>query len=222
MGVNIAIDGTAGSGKGFVSKALAKKLGFYHLDTGAIYRSVAYFILNKKIALENFDEIEKAIKNIDFKIEFEKDKNNNQIQKNILFSEDLKDNIRTEEVSFASSFVAQVPKVREFATRIQHEIASAYDIIIEGRDIGTVVLPNANYKFFLTALPEVRARRRLNQLNLSEDHYKNILEEILNRDERDMNRKLSPLKRAKDAIIIDNSDQTPEETINLILSYIKL
>ena len=129
--------------------------------------------------------------------------------------------IRTEEISLASSIVSQVKEVREFATKIQHEIASSFDVVVEGRDIGTVVLPNANYKFFLTASPQVRARRRLKQLNLPEENFESILEEIVERDRRDMTRALSPLKAAEDAVYIDNSNQLPEETLKEMLSYIK-
>ena len=221
MPINIAIDGTAGSGKGTLAKQLAKKLGFGYLDTGAIYRSVAYYMVETGVDLSKSKNIEKAIEKIDFKVVFEDDGNGNKIQKNILDGTDLGEKIRTEEISLASSIVSQVKEVREFATKIQHEIASSFDVVVEGRDIGTVVLPNANYKFFLTASPEVRARRRLKQLNLPEENFESILEEIVERDRRDMTRVLSPLKAAEDAVYIDNSNQLPEETLREMLSYIK-
>ena len=221
MPINIAIDGTAGSGKGTLAKQLAKKLGFGYLDTGAIYRSVAYDKGETGVDLSKGENIAKAVKKINFKVVFEADENGNKVQKNILDGTDLGEKIRTEEISLASSIVSQVKEVREFATKIQHEIASSFDVVVEGRDIGTVVLPNANYKFFLTASPQVRARRRLKQLNLPEENFESILEEIVERDRRDMTRALSPLKAAEDAVYIDNSNQLPEETLREMLSYIK-
>ena len=220
MPINIAIDGTAGSGKGTLAKQLAKKLGFGCLDTGAIYRSVAYYMVENGVDLSKSKNIEKAIEKIDFKVVFE-NQNGNKVQKNILNGKDLGDKIRTEQISLASSIVSQVKQVREFATKIQHEIASSFDVVVEGRDIGTVVLPNANYKFFLTASPQVRARRRLKQLKLPEDNFESVLEEILERDRRDTTRALSPLKAAEDAVYIDNSNQLPEETLKEMLSHIK-
>lgn len=221
MPINIAIDGTAGSGKGTLAKQLAKKLGFGYLDTGAIYRSVACYMIETGVDLSKGENIAKAVKKINFKVVFEADENGNKVQKNILDGRDLGEKIRTEEISLASSIVSQVKEVREFATKIQHEIASSFDVVVEGRDIGTVVLPNANYKFFLTASPQVRARRRLKQLNIPEENFESILEEIVERDRRDMTRALSPLKAAEDAVYIDNSNQLPEETLKEMLSYIK-
>lgn len=219
MGINIAIDGTAGSGKGSVSKQLAKHLGFFHLDTGAIYRSIAYAAIQQKILPNDEKNVEKMLKNIDFHVKLEKN-GENQVQKNILNGEDLKDKIRTEEISEGSSIVSQFKAIRDFATSIQHKIANNYDVIIEGRDIGTVVLPNANFKFFLTASPEVRARRRLAQLGLPESEFENVLNEIKERDRRDSLRAISPLKVAEDAIYIDNSNQTLEQTVQSMIDYV--
>lgn len=221
MGINIAIDGTAGSGKGSVSKQLAKHLGFFHLDTGAIYRSIAYAAIQQKILPNDEKNVEKMLKNIDFHVKLEKN-GENQVQKNILNGEDLKDKIRTEEISEGSSIVSQFKAVRDFATSIQHKIANNYDVIIEGRDIGTVVLPNANFKFFLTASPEVRARRRLAQLGLPESEFENVLNEIKERDRRDSLRAISPLKVAEDAIYIDNSNQTLEQTVQSMIDYVNI
>ncbi len=217
--INIAIDGTAGSGKGTVSKELAKRLGIFHLDTGAIYRSIAFYVLENKISPNDEKNIEKMLKNMKFSVIFEKD-NGNMVQKNLLNGEDLKQKIRTEEVSEASSIVSQYKDVREFATSIQHEIAKNYDVIIEGRDIGTVVLPNATHKFFLTASPEVRAKRRIEQLGLPGNEFENVLKEIKERDKRDSLRAISPLKVAEDAIYVDNSNQTIEQTVDLMEKYI--
>ena len=219
MGINIAIDGTAGSGKGTLANLVAKRRGFYHLDTGAIYRSIAYFMLQGKIDINNEKAVIKNLKKIKFEIVFD-EKTKKQI--NLLNGVDLGIRIRAEEVSKAASIVSQYEKVREFAVKIQRKIAKNNNIIIEGRDIGTVVLPKAKYKFFLTAEPEVRAKRRLLQLNLPESEFENVLEEIVARDKRDMERAISPLKKAEDAILIDNSNYTIEQTVKLVCSKIKI
>ena len=221
MAINIAIDGTAGSGKGTLAKRLANNLGYGCLDTGAIYRSVAYYFIQNKIDLENLKTISNALKNMNFKIEFATDENGNKVQKNILNGEDLGQKIRTEEISKFSSIVSQIKEVRQFATEIQHKIADNFNVVVEGRDIGTVVLPNSKYKFFITASVHVRAERRLKQLNLPQSKFNEVYQEIVDRDFRDKRRKLSPLKVAEDAIYIDNSNQTPEETLSLMMSYIK-
>lgn len=221
MAINIAIDGTAGSGKGTLAKRLANNLGYGCLDTGAIYRSVAYYFIQNKIDLENLKTVSNALKNMNFKIEFATDENGNKVQKNILNGEDLGQKIRTEEISKFSSIVSQIIEVRQFATEIQHKIADNFNVVVEGRDIGTVVLPNSKYKFFITASVHVRAERRLKQLNLPQSKFNEVYQEIVDRDFRDKSRKLSPLKVAEDAIYIDNSNQTPEETLSLMMSYIK-
>ena len=216
MPKSIAIDGTAGSGKGTISKRLAEKLNFYHLDTGAIYRTIAYCAKVNNVDINNEDEVEKMLTYCDVYVNFENGK-----QINMLNGEDVKMNIRTPEIDVASSVISVYDDVRKFATNIQHGLAKKHNIIIEGRDIGTIVLPNANYKFFVTAKPEVRAERRLSQHGLDRSEYQRILREIIERDERDMTRKISPLKKADDAILIDNSNQTIEETVDEMFEYIK-
>ena len=216
MPKSIAIDGTAGSGKGTISKRLAEKLNFYHLDTGAIYRTIAYCAKVNNVDINNEHAVSEMLKCCDIYINLDNGK-----QINMLNGEDVKNNIRTPEIDVASSVVSVYDDVRKFATRIQHALAKKHNIIIEGRDIGTVVLPNADYKFFITAKPEVRAQRRLIQHGLNSFEYQKILQDIIERDERDMTRKISPLKRAEDAILIDNSNQTIEETVDEMFSYIK-
>lgn len=216
MPKSIAIDGTAGSGKGTISKRLAEKLNFYHLDTGAIYRTIAYSAKVNNVDINNEHAVSEMLKCCDIYINLDNGK-----QINMLNGEDVKNNIRTPEIDIASSVVSVYDDVRKFATRIQHALAKKHNIIIEGRDIGTVVLPNADYKFFITAKPEVRAQRRLIQHGLNSGEYQKILQDIIERDERDMTRKISPLKRAEDAILIDNSNQTIEETVDEMFSYIK-
>ncbi len=221
MGINIAIDGTAGSGKGTIAKGISKALGFYHLDTGAMFRMIAYKCVKENINPHDEKEVNKLIKNLNFKIEFVKNNDGNQIQKNILDGEDLGQKIRTEQISEFASIVSQFKNVREYTKKMQLSLAKKYDIIIEGRDIGTVILPNAKFKFFITASPETRAMRRLKQLSLPEKEYPNVLAEIKERDKRDTERKLAPLKVAKDAHYIDNSNLTVEETIEKVLNIIK-
>ena len=216
MPKSIAIDGTAGSGKGTISKILADRLGFYHLDTGAIYRTIAYDAISKNVDIYNEQAVVDILGDCDVYIKLEKGK-----QINMLAGEDLGQKIRTPQIDVAASVVSVYHDVRVFATRIQHALAKKHDVIIEGRDIGTVVLPNADYKFFVTAKPEIRAERRLKQHNLPESEYSRILQEIIERDERDMTRAVSPLKQAPDAVLIDTSYQTIEESMNEILSHIK-
>ncbi len=216
MPKSIAIDGTAGSGKGTISKILAEKLGFYHLDTGAIYRTIAYDAISKNVDIYNEKAVVDILGDCDVYIKLEKGK-----QINMLAGEDLGQKIRTPQIDVAASVVSVYHDVRVFATHIQHALAKKHDVIIEGRDIGTVVLPNADYKFFVTAKPEIRAERRLKQHNLPKSEYTRILQEIVERDERDMTRAVSPLKQASDAVLIDTSYQTIEESVNEILSYIK-
>ena len=216
MPLTIAIDGTAGAGKGYISDELAKILNITHLDTGAIYRTVAYACKKYCIDPKNEKEVESLLKKC--KIEVILD---GQKQTNMLDGENLGQKIRTAEISDYASVVSTYFAVREFATNMQHALADKYDIIIEGRDIGTVVLPNAKFKFYVDATPEERAKRRMLQNNSPESEYESILSAIIERDERDKTRKISPLKKADDAIYIDTTHLTREEVVNLILSYIK-
>ena len=223
MPINIAIDGTAGSGKGTLAKQLAKKLGFGYLDTGAIYRSVAYYMVETGVDLSKGENIAKAVKKINFKVVFEADENGNKVQKNILDGTDLGEKIRTEEISLASSIVSQVKEVREFATKIQHEIASSFDVVVEGRDIGTVVCPDAQMKVFLTASAEVRAQRRLKELQEKGicAIYDEILKKVKERDARDTNRETAPLKPAADALFLDTSSMTADDVFAIVLREMK-
>ena len=213
---NIAIDGTAGAGKGTISKLLAQKLGFYHLDTGAIYRSVGYMAVSAGIDFHDEIAVCDLLEKSDIEIKLE---GGNQF--NFLNGENLGEKIRTPIVDDAASVVSTFKKVREFATNIQHSLANKHNLIIEGRDIGTVVLPDADYKFFITARPEVRAQRRLEQNHLDQSKFDEILSQIIERDKRDCTREVSPLKKADDAILIDNSKLSIDDTVKLMMSYIK-
>jgi cytidylate kinase len=220
MGVNIAIDGTAGSGKGTLANELSKILGYHHLDTGAMFRTVAYKCLKEGVDMTDEKAVSKVVKNIDYKVKLEKD-GDKHIQKNILDGEDLKDKIRTEKMSWGSSVVSQYGDVRNFTRKLQVEIAKKHDVIIEGRDIGTVILPNADFKFYLTATPEVRAMRRLIQYSIPQSEYNKVLKDVLERDKRDMERELCPLKIAEDAHYIDNTKISIEGTCDIVLKIIR-
>lgn len=216
--VSIALDGPSGSGKSTVSKIIARKLGFMSVDTGALYRSVAYFMQKDNIDFMNESEVSSYLKNMNLKIR------NNDGKQQILFGDHVLDKeLRTPSVTEISSIIAKYSCVRNFLLEIQREFAKDYNIVIDGRDIGTVVLPNADVKIFLTASPEVRAKRRLNQMvsNGIKAEYSEILEAINKRDYEDEHRKIAPLKMATDAILVDNSDYDLKQTVDKILTIIK-
>lgn len=216
--ISIAIDGPSGSGKSTISKLLSKKLGFINLDTGALYRALAYYLFKNNINYncENFDEI---LKNVDIKV-IHKD----FVQHTYLNGEDVSDYIRSPEISLIASKISSFPEVREYFLNFQRNFAECNDVIMDGRDIGTVVLPNADLKIFLTASKESRAQRRYKQLtkdgklNVS---FREIVDSISKRDYNDTHRTNSPLIPAKDALKFDNSDLDLRETINHLLRIIK-
>ena len=212
----IAIDGPAGSGKSTVAKLVAKKLGFFYLDTGAMYRAVAY-----KMKKENLSEKEliKKLDNIDLKL-----LDTDEGIKVILDGEDITEKIRTEEIGKLASKIAKIPKIREKLVQLQRKIAlEAKNAVLEGRDIGTVVFPDAELKIFMTASPEERAKRRYLQLKQKGENpsYEDILKSVLERDKADMERKVAPLKPAKDAIVIDTTNKTIEEVVDIIVAKAK-
>ncbi len=212
----IAIDGPSGSGKSTVAKALAKKLNFLFLDTGALYRTVAYYFKVKNVNFSLSSEVEKALDEISIKI-LSSDKG----QRILLSGKDITSEIRNEEISVISSKIAAIPKVREHLLKMQRAIARKNNIIMDGRDIGTAVVPNAEVKIFLTASPELRAKRRYLQLNDESIRMEKVLEDLIIRDEKDSTRKICPLRRAEDAILFDSSEFTLEETIDNLLKIIK-
>lgn len=209
----IALDGPAGSGKSTIAKLIAKQNKISYLDTGAMYRMVTFYLLNNKIDLANEELVASELKNISLKIEKEDF---------YLNGENVNEVIRSIEVTKNVSVVAAQKAVREFLVDEQREIASSTACILDGRDIGTVVFPNADYKFFLTASAEVRAKRRFDQNvgNSNEQSYEEILSEIIRRDELDSTRKESPLKKAEDAIEVDSSNLTIEEVAQEIYNVI--
>lgn len=203
----IAIDGPAGSGKSSVSKLVAKNLGFTSIDTGALYRAVAYYLKSNEISEEN---IKNALKNIDLKA-----KNIDGKFNVFLNGENVTDKIRGEEISKMTSKISKCPEVRDFLLELQRSLARSENCVMDGRDIGTVVMPNAEIKIFLTASPETRAMRRFNQLGRAVP-FENILEDLKKRDYQDTHREIAPLKRASDAILIDNSGISLEQTVEKI------
>lgn len=205
--MRVAIDGPSGSGKSSVAKAIANKLGLLHLDTGGMYRTLGYKIIKDNLSLEN---IEESLKNLDLKI---------INKKFFLDGEDVSEKIRSNEVSKMASKVSSIKSVREYMVNLQRKISSDHDVILDGRDIGTVVFPNAEVKIYLTATPEIRAKRRY--LEDGSVSYEKILEDILKRDYDDSHREHSPLKVADGAKIIDTDNLNFEEVVEKIIEVIK-
>lgn len=204
--MRIAIDGPSGSGKSSVAKELARRLNLLHLDTGAMYRLLGYKVYKDKLELDNIKVI---LKNLDIKIEGEQF---------YLDGEDVSNKIRGNEISKYASNVSTIKEVREYMVDLQRKISEDKDVILDGRDIGTVVFPNAEIKIYLTASPEVRAKRRFLEDGILD--YEKILEDIKKRDFNDQNRKHSPLKKAEDAIEVDTDNMNFEEVINKIMEIV--
>lgn len=206
----ITIDGPAGSGKSSVAKEIAEKLNIYYLNSGLLYRSVAYLSLNNIKILNLIKDLEYIYKN-----------NKSYI---LYKNQDITDKLYTGEISNLSSKIAEQKEIRENLLNFQQNLAKNYSLIADGRDCGSVVFPDANYKFFLTASLDIRAKRIFLDKNRDNKslNLDQIKQELELRDQRDINRKIAPLIIPKDSIIIDNSDLTKQETVNKILSYIKL
>ena len=220
-GLVIAIDGFSSTGKSSISKVVADTLGLIHIDTGAMYRAITLFGLrNFKNEKQEID-LSKLLQNLnEISLEFRENSGKLEIYLN---GENVSKEIRTTEVSDNVSFIAKQPEVRERLVVLQRDIAEKQGVIMDGRDIGTVVLPNADYKFFLTASADERARRRFLELQSLgiETTIEKVKQNLIERDRIDSERETSPLKQAEDSILIDNTNLNKEETIDLILSYIK-
>lgn len=217
MSYAITIDGPAGSGKSTMAKKISKDLGIIYLDTGAMYRTVGLKAINNDVNPKDEIGVSRIVKDIDLKIAFEDEQ-----QVIYLDNENVNDKIRTPEVSLAASNVAVFPKVRIKMVEMQRKIAKAADVVMDGRDIGTYVLKNAKYKFFLTAQVEERAKRRYKELSekgLTPD-LKKIIEDMNYRDKNDSSRAFAPLKQAEDAVLIDTTNFTIEEVIEKMMEYI--
>ena len=208
---SIAIDGPAGAGKSTMAKRLAKELGYMYVDTGAIYRTVAYFFDLWGVAPKDIDGITRYIDELTINIEYDED----GLQHMIMNGMDVTEDIRTQEISQKASLVSAHAIVREMLLDMQRDVAKQYNVIMDGRDIGTVVLPKANVKIFLTASAEVRAKRRTEELLAKgqKANYNQILKEIQQRDYQDTHREIAPLKMSRDSIKLDTSDMSIEEVV---------
>ncbi len=216
--ITIALDGPSGSGKSTIAKALSQKLNILYLDTGAMYRATA--IKSLKLGIDTFDEdgVKTFIEDIDLKIKYV-----DGAQRTFLDGEDVSDKIREPHVSMAASNISSLKCVRLKMVDMQRKIASSMSCVLDGRDIGSFVLPNADYKFYITASVEVRTNRRFAELKQKghDVDFEQLYKEIEQRDYNDKNRDFAPLKQADDAVLIDTSNMTIEEVINKVVSYIK-
>ena len=213
----VAVDGPAGSGKGTITKKIEEELGFLNLDTGATYRCVALQTLRKGLNLDNEEEIIEIANNIDIKID---NTGNKDIV--LLNGEDVSKEIRTKEVTSIVSQVSSIIPVREKMVEVQRKLAKGKNVIVEGRDIGTVVFPNADLKIYLDASEEIRAKRRYeeNVQNGIDMTYEEVLENVKMRDYNDMHKKFGSLKKAEDAIVVDSTNLTIEEVVEKIKDII--
>ncbi len=216
--IRIAIDGPGGAGKSSLAKAVAAKLGIIYVDTGALYRTIGLYMLKNGINTKACDEVTNALPKFSLELKFIEGK-----QTILLNGEDVGDSIRTPEVSMAASAVSAIGAVREYLLNTQRDIARKNSVIMDGRDIGTVILPNAEIKIFLTASPEARAKRRYDELIAKGQTvtYEQVYAEMVERDKNDSTRKLAPCVPADDAILLDNSTLTFEGTVDAVLKIIK-
>ena len=215
---SIAIDGPAGAGKSTIAKALAKELGYHYVDTGAIYRTVAYFLDLLGVSPKDVDGVERYIDELTIEITYDEEGKQHMLMNGM----DVSDEIRTQDISQKASLVSAHAVVRDVLLDMQRDVAKKHNVIMDGRDIGTVVLPKANAKIFLTASAEVRAQRRTDELLAKgqKANYEQILKEIKQRDHQDMTRPIAPLKQAKDAVLLDTSEMTIAEVIEAMKKII--
>jgi len=213
----IAIDGPTGAGKSTMARELAKRLGYVHADTGALYRAIGYHMLCHSTDISNEDAVEKMLRDVSVELRYTDGES-----RVFLNSKDISEHIRSEEVSMAASAVSAYPAVRAFLLGLQRKIAENSDVIMDGRDIGTVVLPSAALKLFLTASQEDRAMRRYVQLTDSgqEADYCAVLRDLKTRDHNDSHRKAAPLTPAEDAVIVDTTGRELKESIELIMKIV--
>ena len=211
---SIAIDGPAGAGKSTIAKRLAKELGYYYVDTGAIYRTVAYFLDLLGVSPKDVDGVERYIDELTVNIEYDED----GLQHMIMNGIDVTGDIRTQDISQKASLVSAHAVVREVLLDMQQDVARHHNVIMDGRDIGTVVLPDADVKIFLTASAEVRAQRRTEELLAKgqKANYEQILKEIKQRDYQDTHREIAPLKMARDSVKVDTSEMDIDEVVATI------
>ena len=213
MGYNVAIDGPAGAGKSTIAKLVAEEKGFIYVDTGAMYRGLAIHFLDRGIRAEETDKVIEACKDADVKIRYE-----DGVQQVFLNGTNITGRLRDEAVGQMTSKCSVIPEVRAKLLDLQRDLARAQDVIMDGRDIGTCVLPDADVKVYLTASVETRAKRRYDELTAKGEacDLDEIARDIKERDERDMNRETAPLRQAEDAVLVDSSDMTIEEVVKEI------
>lgn len=216
--ISVAIDGPAGAGKSTIARKVSDKMGFIYVDTGALYRAIGYCAISNGINPKDCSGVSSLLNDIKISLKFKDSK-----QRVFIGDMDVSDNIRTPEVSMAASDVSAIPSVREFLLDLQKKLALENNVIMDGRDIGTVVLPNANIKIFLTASSEERARRRYADLKKKDDtiKFQDVLNDIKQRDFNDINRDIAPLKPADDAIIIDTTGESLEQSVTRLSSLIR-
>ena len=214
MNKEIAIDGPAGAGKSTIAKRVAEKLGLIYVDTGAMFRAIALYMTGKCVKSNETDKVKEELNNIRLDIVYE-----NGEQQIVLNDENVSRLIRNPEISKAASSFAQVPEVRERLLILQRELADKRPVVMDGRDIGTKVLPSASVKIFLTADVKVRAERRYKELTEKGEkvNLEDIMSDIKSRDEQDMNRKVSPLVQASDAVLVDTSSLSIDEVVDAII-----
>lgn len=215
MGYNVAVDGPAGAGKSTIAKLVAKKMGYIYVDTGAMYRGLAIHFLKKGVNPEEKEAVVEACRDAEVTIGYE-----DGVQQIYLNGENVTGMLRTEEVGNMASRTSAIPEVREKLLELQRSLASEKDVIMDGRDIGTNILPDADVKIYLTASVETRAKRRYDELKEKGEScdLEEIARDIKDRDERDMTREIAPLKKAEDAVLVDSSDMTIEEVVGRICS----
>ena len=218
MGYNVAIDGPAGAGKSTIAKLVAKEKGYIYVDTGAMYRAMAVYFLQEGISPQDTDKIREAAQRASVSIGYE-----DGVQQVYLNGENVTGKLREEAVGNMASVSSAVPEVRARLLALQRTLAEEADVIMDGRDIGTNILPNADVKIYLTASVETRASRRYKELTEKgvACNYDEIAEDIKKRDERDMSRETAPLKQAEDAVLVDSSDMSIEEVVHAICAKCK-
>lgn len=216
--IAIAIDGPGGAGKSTVAKAVAKKYGFIYVDTGAIYRTVGLAVRRADKNPKSADDVVPLLNGLDIELKYDRSGS----QRMYLNGEDVSDRIRTPEMSMYASAVSALPEVRAFLLDMQRLMAEKYSVVMDGRDIGTVVLPNAKVKVFLTASPEERARRRYEELKAKGDEqsYEDVLKDMTKRDSDDSSRTAAPLKPAEDSHTVDSTHLSIDEVIEVISGYV--
>ena len=215
--ISIALDGPSGAGKSTVAKAIAKELGYIYVDTGAMYRTIGLYVCERGIAKNDAPAIIDCLKDIKIGIVYDDD-----MQKMFLNGRDVTPFIRTQEISMYASAVSAIPEVRSFLTDTQRDFAKENNVVMDGRDIGTVIFPNATVKIFLTSSPEARAMRRFKELTAKGEQvdYETILAQTIERDSNDSSRAVAPALPAADAIIIDNSELDVQQTVDLIYGIV--